>query len=182
MRQTSAVFAVVITGPPGAGKTAVLTALSDALSADDIPHAAIEIEALVWAHPPLAESQVLRHVHTVCDLYRDAGYELLLVAQTLESDNEVLQLLDAVRADEHMLVRLDARPATLIERITQREPASWSGLSGLLAYAQRLSRAMPLLRGVDLVIGTEGAHAEDVAARIRHARPNTLTSTSTRRP
>ena len=175
-------FAVVLTGPPGAGKTAVLTALSDALSADDITHAAIEIEALVWAHPPLAESQALRHVRTVCDLYRAAGFDLLLVAQTLEGDDDVVQLLEAVRANEHVMVRLDAEPATLVARITQREPASWSGLSGLLAHAQELSRTMPLLRGVDLVIGTDGKHAEDVAARIRQAHPHRLTSPSTRRP
>jgi GTPase SAR1 family protein len=33
------VLAVVITGPPGAGKTSVMTALVDALSDDDIAHA-----------------------------------------------------------------------------------------------------------------------------------------------
>ena len=48
----SRVFAVVITGPPGAGKTSVLSALVDALSDDDIAHAAIEVEMLVWTHPP----------------------------------------------------------------------------------------------------------------------------------
>jgi putative protein kinase ArgK-like GTPase of G3E family len=41
------VFAVVITGPPRAGKSAVLSALSEALSDDDIPHAAVEVESLV---------------------------------------------------------------------------------------------------------------------------------------
>ena len=45
-------FAVVITGPPGAGKTSVLSALVDALSDDDIAHAAVEVEMLVWTHPP----------------------------------------------------------------------------------------------------------------------------------
>jgi Ni2+-binding GTPase involved in maturation of urease and hydrogenase len=45
------VFAVVITGPPGAGKTSVLSALVDALSDDDIAHAAVEVEMLVWTHP-----------------------------------------------------------------------------------------------------------------------------------
>ena len=40
-------FAVVITGPPGAGKTSVLTALVDALSDDHIAHAAVEVEMLV---------------------------------------------------------------------------------------------------------------------------------------
>jgi Ni2+-binding GTPase involved in maturation of urease and hydrogenase len=38
------VFAVLIAGPPGAGKTSVPTALVDALSDDDVAHAAVEVE------------------------------------------------------------------------------------------------------------------------------------------
>jgi Ni2+-binding GTPase involved in maturation of urease and hydrogenase len=44
---------ILITGPPGSGKTSVLTALADALSDDDVPHAALEVEAVAWTHPPL---------------------------------------------------------------------------------------------------------------------------------
>ena len=46
-------FALVLTGPPGAGKTSVLEALTDALSAEDVRHATVEVEALTSAHPPL---------------------------------------------------------------------------------------------------------------------------------
>jgi dephospho-CoA kinase len=49
------VFALVITGPPGAGKTEVLTALSDLLVADDIRHAAVEVEALTSRPDAVAE-------------------------------------------------------------------------------------------------------------------------------
>ena len=35
-------FALVLTGPPGAGKSVVLEALSDALVDDDIAHATVE--------------------------------------------------------------------------------------------------------------------------------------------
>lgn len=49
----TAVFALVITGAPGAGKTAVLGALTDALVAADIRHAVIEADAPTSAHPPL---------------------------------------------------------------------------------------------------------------------------------
>jgi tRNA uridine 5-carbamoylmethylation protein Kti12 len=66
------VFAVVLTGPPGAGKTSVLTALVDALSDDDIAHAAVEVETLVWTHPALTDEQWARHVRSACELYRAA--------------------------------------------------------------------------------------------------------------
>jgi len=176
------VFAVVITGPPGAGKTSVLTALVDALSDDDIAHAAVEVEMLVWTHPALTAEQWSRHLHTACELHREAGHRLLLIAQTLETDAEVAELLEAVGADEVFLVRLEAQPANLAERIMKREPPSWSGLSGLVEHAQELAATMPGLADVDLVLSTEGERAEDVAARIRAARPDWLSTTTASRP
>jgi broad-specificity NMP kinase len=168
------VFAVVLTGPPGAGKTSVLTALVDALSDDDITHAAVEVEMLVWTHPALIEEQWARHVRAACELYREAGRRLLLVAHTLETDADVAELLDAVGADEVFLVRLEAQPATLVERIIEREPRSWSGLDDLVEHTQELAASMRALNDVDLVLKTEGERAEDVAARIRAARQDWL--------
>jgi len=169
------VVAVVLTGPPGAGKTSVLTALVDALSDDEIAHAAVEVEMLVWTHPAMTGEQWARHVRTACDLHREAGHRLLLVAETLETDDEVAALVDVVGADEVFVVRLEAQPATLAERIVEREPPSWSGVDQLVLHAQELAASMPGLTGVDLFLSTEGEQAEDVAARIRAARPDWLT-------
>jgi GTPase SAR1 family protein len=168
------VFVLVLTGPPGAGKTSVLTALVDALSDDDIAHAAVDVEALVWTHPAVTREQWARHVRAICELHRQAGHRLLLVAQTLETDADVTELLAAVAADQVFLVRLEARPATLVRRIVEREPPAWSGLDDLVEHAQELAASMPALSGVDLILSTEGERAEDVAARIRAARPDWL--------
>jgi GTPase SAR1 family protein len=168
------VLVLVLTGPPGAGKTSVLTALVDALSDDDIAHAAVDVEALVWTHPAVTREQWARHVRAICELHRQAGHRLLLVAQTLETDADVTELLAAVAADQVFLVRLEARPATLVRRIVEREPPAWSGLDDLVEHAQELAASMPALSGVDLILSTEGERAEDVAARIRAARPDWL--------
>lgn len=165
---------MLITGPPGAGKTSVVTALVDALSDDDIAHAGIEVEMLEWAHPALTDEQWTRHLGTMCELYRDAGHHLVLIAQTIETDDDLSKLLDAVGADEHFVVRLHAPPTTLVQRIIAREPASWSGLPGLVEHAQELAVSMPALRGIDLVLSTEGEQPEAVAERIRTARPDQL--------
>jgi hypothetical protein len=165
------VFTVVITGPPGAGKTSVLTALVDALTDDDVAHAAIELETLAWTHPALDDVAWSEHLKATCALYRQAGHELLLVAETLETDDDVDRLLEAVGADERFLVRLEAPRATLVERIIEREPANWSGLAGLIEHTQVLAATMPLLRGVDLVVSTDGQRPEAGAARIRAALP-----------
>ena len=164
-------FTLVITGPPGAGKTSVLTALVDSLTDDDVPHAAIELETLAWTHPALSDDLWLRHIQTTCALYREAGHRLLLVAETLESDDDVDRLLDVLGADAHFLVRLEAQAGTLVDRIIEREPAGWSGLAELVEHAQDLAVTMPALSGVDLVVTTEGQRPEAVAQRIREALP-----------
>ena len=175
-------LAVVVTGPPGAGKSSVLTALADALSDDDVRHAAVEVESVVWAHPALSDAQWSAHLATVCALYRQAGYELLLLAQTLETDDETRQLLDAVGADEVFLVRLEAGADLLAQRITEREPPTWSGLRGLVAHSRELARTMSCLAGVDLVLDTDAATAQQTAERIRVAGPAALRSASAPRP
>ena len=162
-------LAVVITGPPGAGKTSILGALVDALSDDDVPHAAIDVEMLTWAHPALTDEERTRQLATACALYRAAGHRLLLIAETLETDHDVAQLQDAASADEYFLVRLHAQPATLVQRIITREPEGWSGLPELVEHTQQLALSMPALQGVDLVLCTEGQRPEAVAASIRAA-------------
>ena len=164
----------MLTGPPGAGKTSVLTALVDALSDDDIAHAAVEVETLVRTHPALTGEQRARHIRAACDLHREAGQRLLLVAETLETDADAAALLAAVGADDVLIVRLEAEPATLVERIIEREPASWSGLAELVEHTRELAATMARLAGVDLVLSTEGQRPEDVAARIRAACPDRL--------
>ena len=148
---------ILITGPPGSGKTSVLTALADALSDDDIPHAAVEVEALAWTHPALDDERRLAHVRTVC-----AGHDLVLVGETIETEADLAALLGAIGAEETFVVQLEAAPDTLAERIVAGEP-HWSGLAALVEHA----RTMPAVGGADLELSTEGARAEDIAARIR---------------
>lgn len=169
-------FALVLTGPPGAGKTSVLEALSDALSAEDIRHAMVELEALTSAHPPLSDDRWLMPVQAVCELYNRFGYGLLLAAVTAESDEHLREVLGAIGADEHVVVRLEAQPATLRRRIIEREPAAFPELDELVAAATRLTPVIAGLDGVALAVSTEGQRPEAVAARIRAAWPTKLRS------
>jgi len=170
------VFVVVVTGPPGVGKTSVLTALVDALSDDGVPHAAIEVEALRWAHPAVSDDQEMRHLDALCASYRQVGHDLLLLAQTIETDDDLTRLLDAAGADDQFMVRLQASPSTLVRRLVEREPEGWSGLPDLLAHTQRLAVSMPALAGVDLVLSSEGERPRILAERIRAACPVKLTA------
>ncbi len=152
----------------------MLTALSDTLSDADVPHAALEVEALRSTHPPLSLEEEMRQLRTVCGLFRDGGHQVLIIARTIEDDAEMAAMLRAIDPDDHLVVRLEAHSTTLVSRILAREPASWSGLEGLVAHAQNLAASMTGLSGVGLVFSTEGELAEDVADRIIARCPDQL--------
>jgi gluconate kinase len=168
------VFALVLTGPPGAGKTSVLEALTDALSVEDVRHATVEVEALTSAHPPLDDERWPAPVEAVCALYRRFGYELLLVAATVESDRDLRGVVGAIGADKHVVVRLEANQETLRRRIIEREPDGWPELDQLVAASARLTPVIASLDGIDLALSTEGQRPEAVAGRIRDAWPAQL--------
>lgn len=160
-------FALVITGPPGAGKTSVLEALTDALTAEDIRHAAVEVEALTSAHPPLQDDQWTLPVAAVCGLYRRFGYGLLLVTATVESTQDLRDVVAAVAADTHAVVRLEAEPETLRRRIVAREPETFTQLDELVAASARLGAVIAGLDGVSAAFSTEGRRPAEVASEIR---------------
>ena len=164
-------FALVLTGPPGAGKTSVLEALTDALTGEDVRHAAVEVEALTSAHPPLDDEQWVMPVEEICALYRRFGYDLLLVTATVERAEDLRDLVAAIAADAHVVVRLHAGPETLRRRIIDREPETFAELDELVAASARLAPVIAGLDGIALALSTEGRRPAEVAADIRDAFP-----------
>ena len=163
-------FAVVITGPPGAGKSAVLTALHDRLADEDVPNAALDADDVgARAYPPLDADRARAHVAHLAGSYREAGYGLLLLAATVTGPGDLEALVHATGAGDRLVVRLEALPATLERRLTAREPAGWSGLPALIAESHRLASGLVTLPGVDLVLSTEDGAPEDVAAVVEAA-------------
>jgi broad-specificity NMP kinase len=168
------VFAVVINGPPGAGKTVCLMALSDALVKDEIAHAVIDIDEVAWAYPYPSNEERLALLGAGWEAHRRAGHKLLLVGEVVESSDELSRLLASVSADDHLLVRLEARPAQLRQRILEREPSGWSGLDYLLSEMERWAVVLKDLDSVHLVLDTEELSPDECAARIRSERRDRL--------
>jgi hypothetical protein len=167
-------FAVVLTGLPGAGKTATLTALSDALVVDRVEHASVDADEVAWAYPFPDLAGRCEHLRAWREAQQRAGQELVLVAEVIESDAHLGDVLAALGADDHLLVRLEAAPGTLRERIVAREPPGWFGLSHLLGEAESLAPALAALQGVHLSLDTEGLTLAEISDRIRAARPDKL--------
>jgi hypothetical protein len=168
-------FAVVVTGAPGSGKSVCLMALSDALVDDEIAHATVDVDEVAWAYPFPDDAQRCLHLRAVCDSHRRAGHDLVLVSEVIDSTSALHDVLAAVGADDHLLVRLDAAPDTLRERIVAREPLGWSGLDYLLGYTEDTLGSLEELGGVHLALDTEALEPGEIAARIRSARPDRLT-------
>jgi chloramphenicol 3-O-phosphotransferase len=168
------VFAVLLTGAPGAGKTAALLALSDALIDDQIAHAAVDADEVAWAYPFPDLDERIEHLRAWVAPHALAGRELVLVAEVIESPTHLDDVLAALGADDHLLVRLDAALNTLRERIVAREPPGWSGLSHLLGETPTLKASLVGLDGVHLALDTERLRPAEVCARIRAARPERL--------
>lgn len=167
-------FAVVVTGAPGAGKTACLTALTDALVDDKVAHATLDMDEVAWAYPfPSIEQRVVL-LGNAWEGHRRMGHDLLLFCEVVESNAHLAQLLESVGADDHLLVRLEAATATMRERIVAREPPAWSGLEHLLGEVEPYANSLRELDGVHVTLDTADLTLEEEAARIRAERPDKL--------
>ena len=167
-------FAVLLTGAAGVGKTTYLTALTDVLADDGIAHAVIDADDVSWAYPYPDLKARVRYIGRAWDAHREQGHELLLLGEVVESAEHLAQLLDVVGADDHLLVRLTAPYMLLRQRILAREPVEWSGTDHLLEETRRWAEAIDALGGAHLTIDTVRTGPLEAAARIRAERPEEL--------
>jgi cytidylate kinase len=168
------VFAVVITGAPGAGKTTYLTALTDALADEEIAHAVIDADEVSWAYPYPDLKGRARYVRRAWQAYRDEGHDVLLLGEVVESGEHLAELLAAVEADDHLLVRLTAPYALLRQRILAREPMEWSGTDHLIEETRRWAEVIDGLDGVHVSVDTARVSPPQAAALIRAERRDKL--------
>ena len=167
-------FAVLVTGAPGVGKTTYLMALSDVLADDGVAHAVIDADDVSWAYPyPDLEARV-EYIRRMWAAHRDRGHDLVVLGEVVESPEHLAELLDAVGTEEHLLVRLTAPYMLLRQRILAREPVEWSGTEHLLEETRRWVDLTNAIDGAHLTIDTVRTGPLEAAARIRAERPAEL--------
>lgn len=118
-----AVPVLVLSGSMGSGKTTVMAEASDLLAARNIPHAAIDFDALGVAHLPGGADEVsLRNLTSVWRNFAEQGAGRLLLAVALESLAVREQLPLAVPGAQIVVCRLRAALPTMQQRVRLREP------------------------------------------------------------
>jgi len=163
------VFAIVITGAPGAGKSEVGSYLHDLLGEAGEDAAMIEVDAVERSYPAIDRARSLAHLEMLARSYREVGSAILVVTATIEDEAHREAVIAATGSDRHLLVLLEADPETMRDRILDREPPGWSGMADLLNASRALAESLGSLEGVDVSISTEGREPADVAAEIELA-------------
>jgi len=108
----------------GSGKTTILSEASDILTARNIPHASIDVDALGTAHlqPTIQNNQLMyQNLHSVWQNYAHAGVTRLLLARAIEGQAELQQCRNAVSGAEIVICRLTASLQTMQDRVQTRE-------------------------------------------------------------
>jgi gluconate kinase len=158
--------ALILIGAPGTGKSSVLEALMTRLELRGVEYGAIESEQLSLGSPCLAGAQWIPQLDVVLRLQRDAGRSRFLVVATVESEEELREVVRATAAEKSVVVCLSASPEIVAARIDDREPDRWPGKARLIAHSRELATATTKLDGIDVIIETEDRSPEDVAAQI----------------
>jgi hypothetical protein len=108
----------------GAGKTTVLGEASDILALRQVPHAAIDLDALALAHLPSAatnDSLMYRNLHSVYENYTSLGVRRFLLARAMEDRAELELCRGIVSATNTVVCRLIASLETMQQRVKMRE-------------------------------------------------------------
>lgn len=157
---------LLVTGPPGSGKTTVLTAIGDLLEAGPAPYALVDLDWLAWVRPDPGRATV-RDVLTwnlasALASYRDAGIRDVVATRFLPDSSHLAAVEAALPPGATLtLVRLDVPPPELERRLAGRDTPG--------DRAAHLAQALDEVP-VDGAVPVDGdAPPAEVAARVLHA-------------
>jgi hypothetical protein len=103
---------LIITGSMGSGKTTVLFEASDILASRNIPHAAIDLDALGTAHLPAGvqnKELMYRNLRSVWENYTQVGVKRLLLARAMENHEELECCREAAKAESVVYLPIDCQ-------------------------------------------------------------------------
>jgi pimeloyl-ACP methyl ester carboxylesterase len=118
---------LLVTGPVGVGKTAVLLEAHHLLAKAEIPHAAVVLEEIARSWPPPADDEwseriAYRNLASLWSNFATGGAERLLLERVLEQRSQLRHLQEAIPDAQVTVVRLRAPLSLIEERVRTRQP------------------------------------------------------------
>jgi adenylylsulfate kinase-like enzyme len=168
---------MIITGPVGVGKTTVAAEVSELLEQARVAHAFVDLDALRWCYPgpPGDRFRVtlgMKNLAAVWANFRDCGAKSLVVADVIETREELERYRAAIPGADIFVIRLTAPVSTLEKRLKQRELGA--GLEWHLQRAPELTAIMERNKVEDLLIETDGKTVIEIAREILSLHPDFL--------
>ena len=156
--------ALLITGSMGSGKTTILSEASDILTARNIPHASIDVDALGTAHlqPTVQNNQLMyQNLHSVWENYAHAGLTRLLLARAIEDRAELEQCRTALSGAKITICRITASLKTMQHRVQTREIGTLQNT--FIAKVAELNSVLDRAHLEDFSISNENRSVTEVA-------------------
>ena len=150
----------------GAGKTTVMGEASDLLTAREIRHAAIDLDAicLPLLPEPLSRQVQLRNFAAISKNCRDAGIDRFLLAVAVENGDVLADLRMAFSADAITIARLIAPLDTMAARLRVREPGIRQ--AEFLERSRQLEQTLTAAALEDFTITNDSRSVTDVAQEL----------------
>ena len=148
----------------GSGKTTVLGEASDILARRNVPHAAIDLDALGLAHLPSAmknDGVMYRNLRSLCENYALEVVTRLLLARAMEDRNELEVCTGISPAASTVVCRLTASPETIRQRLQRRELGVKH--SEYIDRSVALNAILDTTQLADFTVSTENRSPTDLA-------------------
>jgi thymidylate kinase len=163
---TMPVQVIILTGSMGAGKTTVLGEASDVLSARGVVHAVIDLDDLAVAGlaDDLCTELTYANLAAVWANFARAGVTRLLLAEAIESADELSRIRAAIPDSTVVVCRLTAAVATMQRRLRTREPGMLQ--ETFVARAAELDEVLVRVALEDFCVVNDGRPVTEVAAEL----------------
>ncbi|MHB8625381.1 MAG: ATP-binding protein [Aggregatilineales bacterium] len=160
---------LLITGPVGVGKTTAACEISELLTRAGKTHGLIDMDCLRQVHPsrihdPFHIALGMKNLAAVWTNFQAVGAKRLILADVLESRNDLELYRVAIPGAEITVIRLHASLQNLRERVGHRELGL--GLDWHLQRAAELAAQMDRDHVEDILVDTDGKSPAAVAQEI----------------